>query len=135
MNSLLYDNIKHHCWGYTHSQPVVHAMACNIVKKLHALPDGDFYPCMSAFNGFAIYRTAKFKCINYSGTIGDFMDLFAPEDREATLTAVRELVGRNDFDIVPSVFSGQCCEHLYYHIKATRRHGARIRISKDSIFA
>ncbi len=133
--ALLYDNIKHHCWGYTNSRPVVNAMARDIVQKLQALPDGDLYPCISAFNGFAIYRTAKFKYIKYSGTIGDFMDLFTADDRATTLTAVRGLVGTNDFDIIPSVFSGQCCEHLYYHINATRRYGARIRISKDSIFA
>lgn len=132
--ALLYDDIKHHCWGYTNSQAVVHAMAVDIVKKLKALPDCELYQCISAFNGIAIYRTPKFRNIKYNGTIGEFMELFTNKERDDTLTAVRNMVGNFKFGIIPSLFSDQCCEHLYYHIMATRRNGARICISKDSIF-
>ncbi len=132
--ALLYEPIKHHCWGYNNSRPVVNFMAREIVGHLHALADGELYTCISAFNGFAIYRTPKFKYMRYSGALADILELFTDEDRDATLTYLKDRMGDQSIALIPSVFAGQCCEHIYYHVKATRRHGARICISKDTIF-
>ena len=132
--ALLYEPIKHHCWGYNNSQPVVNFMARDIVGHLHTLGDGELYNCISAFNGFALYRTAKFIQLQYSGALADILELYSDEDRHSTLAYLKDRMGDNSLGLIPSTFQGQCCEHIYYHVKATRRHGSRICISKDTIF-
>ncbi len=119
--ALMYPPFRYPCWGFgKHSRDVVQQMKDDIEKKLlnrHAL-----FPCDSAFNGFAVYRTSVFKGIRYSGYMRDLLP-FLPETYR---TQTEEAVG---FPIVPFE---QSCEHVLFHLKAVGRQ-ARIRISPYSI--
>jgi hypothetical protein len=109
--ALMYPPFQYPCWGFgSHSRDVVQQMKDDIEEKLkrrHAL-----FPCESAFNGFAMYRTSLFQGIRYSGLTQDVLPLTDPDRTES-------FVG---FPIVPFE---QSCEHLYFHLKSK----ARIRIS------
>jgi hypothetical protein len=109
--ALMYSPFQYPCWGFgIHSREVVRQMKEDIEQKLkrrHSL-----FPCESAFNGFAIYRTSLFQGIRYSGLTRDVL----PWVQEAL---TEKAVG------FPTVPFEQSCEHLYYHLKS----GARIRIS------
>jgi hypothetical protein len=125
--ALLYEDYKHHCWGFgNHSPAVVEHMKKDITEKLRNMDTEDFFPCYSAFNGFAIYRSAVFKNCSYSGNYADAKKLFSDEERSATLTILKAAI--------PGIFIQenypQCCEHIYYHMSSK----ARIRISPKSIF-
>ena len=67
--ALLYEDYKHHCWGFgNHSPAVVEHMKKDITNKLRNMDTetDDLFPCYSAFNGFAIYRSDIFKnCFCY----------------------------------------------------------------------
>jgi glycosyltransferase involved in cell wall biosynthesis len=116
--ALMYPPFRHHCWGFgSHSIEVVSIMKEDIERNLkhrHSL-----FPCDSAFNGFAIYRTPAFEGIRYSGYESDLLPLISEKDRRHT----EKVLG---FPVVPH---SESCEHLYYHLKSR----ARIRISPYSI--
>ena len=118
--ALMYPPFRHHCWGFgKNSGEVVQRMKEDIERKLkhrHAL-----FPCDSAFNGFAIYRTKVFEGIRYSGYEADLLPLISEKDQNYT----EKVLGFS------KVSSPESCEHLYYHLKSR----ARIRISPYSISA
>jgi hypothetical protein len=123
--ALLYEDYKHHCWGFhTHSYAVVDHMKKDITSKLKG--EG-LFPCYSAFNGFAIYRTDVFKPFHYSGYYEDIKQFISDEERDITLRKLKR-------ELNPSIYIQenypQCCEHIYYHMSSK----ARIRISKNNIF-
>jgi hypothetical protein len=123
--ALLYEDYKHHCWGFhIHSYAVVEHMKKDITSKLKG---DDLFPCYSAFNGFAIYRTEVFKPYHYSGHYEDIKQLITDEERNMTLKKLKK-------ELNPSIYIQenypQCCEHIYYHMSSK----ARIRISKNNIF-
>jgi hypothetical protein len=125
--ALLYDDYKHHCWGFGHHSPaVVELMKKDITDKLKSLDTDELFPCYSAFNGFAIYRSAVFKPYLYSGHYQDIKRFINDEERSITLNKIRA--------VIPDIFIQenypQCCEHIYYHMSSK----ARIRISPKSIF-
>jgi hypothetical protein len=125
--ALLYDDYKHHCWGFhTHSYAVVEHMKKDITEKLKNMDTDDLFPCYSAFNGFAIYRSSVFKPFFYSGHYEDTKKLITDEERLITLNILK--------GVIPDIFIQenypQCCEHIYYHMSSK----ARIRISPKSIF-
>jgi hypothetical protein len=123
--ALLYEDYKHHCWGFhMHSYAVVEHMKKDITSKLKNV---DLFPCYSAFNGFAIYRTEVFKPYHYSGYYEDVKRLITDEERSITLNKLKK-------ELNPAIYIQenypQCCEHIYYHMSSK----ARIRISKNNIF-
>ena len=42
-------------------------MRKDIIQKLDNLEEDKLFPCISAFNGFAIYRINKFRSVFYDG--------------------------------------------------------------------
>jgi hypothetical protein len=123
--ALLYDDYKHHCWGFnSYSPAVVEHMRKDIRSKLKRF---ELFPCYSAFNGFAIYRTSVFKPFTYSGHYEDVKKIITDEERLITLNKLQK-------ELDPNIFIQenypQCCEHIYYHMSSK----ARIRISSKSIF-
>jgi hypothetical protein len=117
--ALMYPPFRHPCWGFgIHSREVVQRMKDDIEQKLrtrHAL-----FPCDSAFNGFAIYRSPVFQGIRYSGLTCDLVPLIRDKDRRITEKALG----------YPIVAFEQSCEHVYYHLRSK----ARIRISPYCLF-
>ena len=87
-------------------------------------------PCMSAFNGFAIYRTSKFVNCNYDGTLR--LDLLPEEYVSLTLAEIK-----NKFKFGPpgserSILED--CEHRSFHLMAINKNEARIRIAPEILF-
>jgi hypothetical protein len=91
-----------------------------IIKKT---PKDQLIKCMSAFNGFAIYRTQKFLNCSYDGR---FRLDYIP----------RELLEKNVKYAGPINLSQnkEDCEHRYFHFSAFFKNGARIRISPKCFF-
>ena len=128
--ALLFDDFKHHCWGFS-SEPqsarVVEAMREEIKQRLNDA-DNDSIEVMSAFNGFAIYKTQRFRGFKYDGTGSSFMTLFSDDERahlEAMLLSKHRI--RSE-----CVLTDESCEHLYYHVKAFKS-GRKIKVSKSRV--
>ena len=87
-------------------------------------------PCISAFNGFAIYRTSKFVNCYYDGRLR--LDLLPQSYLVSTLNATRNML---KFQKVSSESSKmEDCEHRSFHIMAKNRNRARIMIAPEILF-
>jgi hypothetical protein len=123
--ALMYPPFQHHCWGFYHrSREVVAFIKKDITRQLEQCEE--WFPCQSAFNGFAIYKTNVFKHKRYCGEYKALKAFIPDRDRVNTKIALSSLGTLPlDEDFV------QSCEHLYYHLSVPN---ARIYISKYSIF-
>jgi hypothetical protein len=83
----------------------------------------EFLPVYSAYNGFALYKTAKFLDCQYSSTI--LLNLFP----------VAELVKQMRFNKCQLAQNLQNdCEHRRFHLEAIQKHQSKIRIYPKSLF-
>ena len=89
--------------------------------------ENDLLDCYSAFNGFAIYRTEKFKNIRYDGIYSNIKQFISENDKQQTLKYINDRLPVN-VEINEDCF--ELCEHLYYHLSAITYNNCRIRISK-----
>jgi hypothetical protein len=130
--ALLFDDFKHHCWGFVNQKDcfrVINVMETEIVKKLKN-SQSDSIEVMSAFNGFAIYKTKRFVGFNYDGLNKNFLKFFSDEERY-----ILENVLSTKYGIYTKCLTDvgkQCCEHLHYHLSA-HKQGRKIKISKYNI--
>jgi len=96
-----------------------------IEKIIKETPPKTLIPCLSAFNGFAIYRTNKF--------IKGFYD---PKPRLDLLP--KHLIEANEKVAGPMYFKGKAekvdCEHRSFHLMAINDCQARIRIAPEILF-
>jgi hypothetical protein len=93
--------------------------------RMQKTPRGELIPCVSAFNGFAIYRVKRFHQCWYDGH--PRLDVIP-----ARMLAMNMRSGGERGD--PARYSkNEDCEHRFFHISAIRRHGARIMISPECI--
>lgn len=92
----------------------------NIIKKT---PKHKLIPCLSAFNGFAIYRTNKFINCTYDGK---FRLDYIP----------KQLIKENIKYAGPINLTQnkQDCEHRHFHFEAIKKNNARIRICPQLLF-
>jgi hypothetical protein len=80
-------------------------------------------PVYSAFNGFALYKTALFVDCSYCSTIDP--EQFPPHSIQKHSQQIRlPILARLEDD----------CEHRYFHLSAIKKKGARIRISLEYLF-
>ena len=129
--ALLIDEFKHHCWGFgKKSRNIVNTMRSYIIDKLNNSTENSIY-CLSAFNGFAIYKTEKFKEIRYDGTYNNMKLLITDDERENTLQLFKTKYGIAHIHIDHS--KQECCEHIFYHLTATQKNKCIIKISKFSV--
>ena len=97
-----------------------------IKKELEHCEPGELYPCISAFNGFAIYRRSAFQNIHYEWNVNKNIEIMPQEWIALTSRALGQPVGKRHFD--------DDCEHRYFHLKASQVNNARIRISPEKLF-
>ena len=81
-------------------------------------------PVYSAFNGFAIYKTAKFVNCSYSSNID--LDVFPPN-------SINKQIALMNIPVIPNLSND--CEHRKFHLEAIKKNGAKIVISTKSLFA
>jgi hypothetical protein len=130
--ALLYEKIQHHCWGFSEkSRKIMYFMMRDIKNILNKLKDNELFECYSAFNGFAIYRTEKFKNILYDGTDNKYSSIVQDRNKLSSLQYLKNKLNDNKI-IIGNKMKGSC-EHLYYHLSAIRDNNVRIRITKWSL--
>jgi hypothetical protein len=102
-----------------------------IDSLLKRVPNGGLLKCLSAFNGFSIYRTSKFLNTYYDGRLRK--DLLSKNllDEQAKVTNSKMIY--NDYGTVNGHYED--CEHRSFHLQAIRNSGARIMISPEIIFS
>lgn len=92
-------------------------------KYIDERNDGEFISVLSAFNGFAIYKTHIFIDCSYDHKIN--MDLYENMDIQKQINIVnRKVLSNLDFD----------CEHRNFHLEALKHKNAKIFICKKSLF-
>jgi hypothetical protein len=94
----------------------------NIIKQT---PPKTLIPCLSAFNGFGIYKTNKYINCFYDPTLR--LDLIP-----------RHLLAENEKVAGPIYTKGKAglidCEHRSFHFMAINQNGSRLRIAPEIIF-
>ena len=126
-------SIKPFCFSYNHfleSVKYYGIIQRYIQNKLNVLRDGELLPCISAFNGFAIYRTSK--CINcyYDGKIR--LDLIPKNFILKHMNVTNSPIIFKDYGHVDGRYED--CEHRSFHTMMINKNNGKIRISKDVIF-
>ena len=113
-----------YCYGCMHFKDW-HAWGTFIEKIILETPSGDLIPCLSAFNGFAIYKTAKFINCVYEGV--PRYNLIPPH-----LLKINEKIAG------PIWLKGKAalidCEHRGFHLQAITKNNAKIRIASTCLF-
>lgn len=93
-----------------------------ITKIIKKTPSHKLIRCLSAFNGFSIYRTSKFQDCWYDGR---FRLDYIPK---RLIIQNIKLAGTIRMD------SNEDCEHRFFHFSAVKKHNARIMISPLCLF-
>ena len=90
----------------------------------------DLVSCISAFNGFAIYRACKFINCYYDGRLR--LDLLPQWYLNSMLNITNN---RLKFEKIGTECSAiEDCEHRSFHIMAKNKNGARIMIAPEILF-
>ena len=116
-------------WGWESPYDVVDIMRKYVISKLAELPDNGFLECLSAFNGFAIYKTHPFLKCRYDWLMPKkYMSM---KELEANRCA---LGFRGSFSPLDKQTNEPDCEHRALHMSAIYEYGARVRISPEYVF-
>jgi len=125
------------CFSYNHfpNNERFHVIIQQYMDRKLAATDR-LIPCISAFNGFAFYKTSKFAECYYCGDILTSIRLsnkisfnWIKQHKLAT-NSTRLLF--KDYGHVKG--NAEDCEHRPFHMQAIYKHGAKIRISPEIIF-
>ena len=126
-------SIYPYCFSYNHfannvqNYNIMQSYVSNLLKKL---PSNELQPCISAFNGFAIYRTCKFLNTYYDGRIR--LDLIPKSHLESHKKVTNSNLIFKKYVTVDGRYED--CEHRAFHILASKNSGAKIRISPGVLF-
>jgi hypothetical protein len=101
-----------------------------VTERLQQLKPGELLPCISAFNGFAIYRTSQFKNCWYDGRVR--ADLLPKHKLMEHQKAANSFILFKDYGNVNGLFED--CEHRAFHLQGIRKNNAKIRISPEILF-
>lgn len=131
--ALLYDDIKHNCWGFgKNSMNVVVEMGKDISNRLKKCKSNSI-KVISAFNGFAIYKTQRFEGFYYDGLYDNFKTLVTDEERNKTRKYLKKYSINTKCEEINVIYQNyEHCEHLFYHLSAFKK-GRIIKISKFMI--
>ncbi len=103
---------------------MIHFLKEQLGKVVLKNPNTGLLPCISAFNGFAIYRKNKFINVKYEWNVHKTLVIYPRKNIDKMSRAVFEQpISRHDD-----------CEHRYFHIRASQLNKARICISPLCLF-
>ena len=128
--ALLFDNYRHHYLGFKNNIWDVHNMMYNDITKKLFYTKSNSIEVISAFNGFAIYKTDKFKQCYYDGLYSNVKKIITPQERINTLRYIKY---RSNLNVDINHKSIECCEHIFYHLLGIH-NGCKIKISKYNLF-
>jgi hypothetical protein len=98
-----------------------------ITEKIKQTPKHKLIRCLSAFNGFAIYRRQKFENCWYDGRFR--LDYLPQQLINQNIAVAGKIIMKNES------FKNEDCEHRFFHISAVKNHNARIMISPLCLFS
>ena len=101
-----------------------------IDKIMKNVPKDTLLPCLSAFNGFSIYRTNKFLNTYYDGRIR--IDLLPINYINEQSRVTKSKIIYKKYHSVDGRYED--CEHRAFHLQAIKNSGARIMISPEILF-
>ncbi len=103
---------------------MIHFLKEELGKVILKNPNTGLLPCISAFNGFAIYRKDQFINIKYEWNIHKTLIIYPRLNIDKMSRVVfQQPISRHDD-----------CEHRYFHIRASQLNKARICISPSCLF-
>jgi hypothetical protein len=121
------------CWHFPGGFDVVNKIKDYVTSKLAKLTNDSLLECMSAFNGFAIYKKDKFVNCNYDWQVRNNYDII-PSDIISKNEKALERKITLDISYHQAVNPVSDCEHRYFHLNAIEKNNARIRISPLCLF-
>ena len=116
------------CNHYINTRKIQHMMLMHLKEQFGRTilekTNSGLVPCISAFNGFAIYRLNKFINVQYEWNVHKTLTIFPKYYVDHMSKIVNETpISRHDD-----------CEHRYFHIRASQLNNARICISPMCLF-
>jgi len=126
-------SIYPYCFSYNHfknNEKFYTIIQKYVEKKLSSLEPDTLLPCISAFNGFSIYKTSIFKDCSYDGKIR--FDLIPKKFIQAHSLASQSPLIYKKYKTVNGFYED--CEHRAFHLQALFKKGAKIRISPEVLF-
>jgi hypothetical protein len=136
--ALLYEPFIWDYLGYgKYSSTIMYIMIDDITNKLKNMNDNELFPCISAFNGFAIYRKAKFNNIRYDGTRSYKITENQKKELKKYIYETFNLpvdIKDECWEWLDLTKKPELCEHIPFHVNAIKHNQARIRIAKDYLF-
>jgi hypothetical protein len=126
-------SIKPYNFSYNHFENNVafyDIIQAHVTKLLNQVKPGELLPCISAFNGFAIYRIGRFGNCYYDGRVR--FNLLPKNKLLEHQKAANSLMVFKDYGNVNGLFED--CEHRAFHLQAIRKNNAKIRISPEILF-
>ena len=97
-----------------------------ITERIKRTPRHKLIRCLSAFNGFSIYRREKFTNCWYDGKFR--LDYWSPKYIKQNIDVSGKIVFKDDN------LKNEDCEHRFFHVSAVKKHNARIMISPLCLF-
>ena len=126
-------SIYPYCFSYNHfenNNKYYEKIQKYVETKLKALPLGKLLPCISAFNGFSIYRMNKFANCYYDGRLN--IKLIPKHFMLAHMRAAKSKLICKKYVTVNGFYED--CEHRAFHVSGINKNNAMIRISPDILF-
>lgn len=128
-------SIYPYCFSYNHfpnnEYHSYNVLQNYVEQKLNELKPNHLLPCISSFNGFAIYRTSKFMNSQYDGRVR--YDLLPKNHLLSHMVASKStIMVFPDFGHLNALYED--CEHRAFHITAINKDNAKIMISPEKVF-
>jgi len=135
VRSLFFGKFQHQYLGFnpTFHDSIVYIMKTDLEMRLQNYKNGGLFPCDSAFNGFALYRTEKFQNVVYDGFCSTLKNMMGENVANETLNMFQHKFFPNIGNFYIDHTFVEQSEHVYYHLSAIRYHGARIRITQEPL--
>jgi hypothetical protein len=119
--ALNFKDFQYSCWHSSDVKKLIKTMNDEFKKECI---NKEFIECQSAFGGFGIYKTDKFKNCFYRSLID--LSLFNITNNQHVY---------NDYKI-SYIISSEIydCEHRYFHLSAIKNNGVRLMIYNKNLF-
>ena len=105
-----------------------YSLGCKYITNLIKItPRHKLIKCISAFNGFSIYRKDKFVNCVYDGTFR--LNYWPKQLIKRNIRAAGPIIIKDDN------LKNEDCEHRFFHFSAISKNSARIRISPLCLFS
>ncbi len=129
--ALSIDNLLYSCWHFSNPN-----LVCDLMKKYinHKFDNSNIYDlieCVSAFNGFGIYKKNKFINCEYISNIFKSIELIGNNKLNENIGFINNITKTNNFIHTQNL---EDCEHRFFHLSAIKKNNSKIRISPLSLF-